>query len=87
MLEMELFLFCQTLCEEGLLECRLTAKPREVGLFDDVFEVTEQPFSEETLLDSYCYGLDAETEYSFFPRPQLSMRLLRCFNDLFLEQV
>ena len=67
MLEMELFLFCQTLCEEGLLECRLTAKPREVGLFDDVFEVTEEPFSEGTLLDSYCYGLDAETEYSFFP--------------------
>lgn len=71
MLEMELFLFCQTLCEEGLLECRLTAKPREMGLFDDVFddvfEVTEEPFSEETLLDSYCYGLDDETEYSFFP--------------------
>lgn len=71
MLEMELFLFCQTLCEEGLLECRVTSKPREVGLFDDVFddavEGTEEPFSEGTLLESYRYGLDAETEYSFFP--------------------
>ena len=81
-LEMELFLFCQTLCEEGLLECREAAKPRELGLFDDVFEEEEDPFRQETLVESYCYGMNAATEYCFFPTDAAFSTLTALFQCL-----
>lgn len=78
-MEMELFFFCQELCEKNLLECRTARKPREIGLFDDVFaREARDPFEEEPL--SFCYGVDERKEYSFFPTSATLQHLVSLFH-------